>query len=507
MIHSTRTIALTLSLLLLPFHLLLAQQWSQIGSDIDGEEAFDNSGHSIGMDDSGTTIIIGAPGNGDSFSGAGHARVYELNNGAWQQKGADLDGEAEYDGSGKSVAMNGDGNVVAIGAVSNSDGGSGAGHVRVYEWSGDAWVQKGDDIDGDANYIESGNAIDLSANGNKIVIAASKSDVAASNAGQVRVYEWDGDAWIQQGASLNGDAANDAFGYSVSMSDNGNTIAIGAPLNSGVNVNGGQIKVYEWSGSAWTQKGTALYGEDNFDRFGFSVSLNADGNTAAVGAIMNYNNGAEAGHVRVFQWNDSAWEQKGIDIDGEAYEDNSGSAVSLSADGNTVAIGAKGNDGTFGTNAVAGHVRVYLWYNEAWVQWGDDIDGESDFDFSGQSVALSADGMASAVGAHWNDGNGTSAGHVRVWAAPEFVGLPEHDLSSDLKLYPNPTTGLLSIELGVMHTDVEVAVKNILGQIVSSATYSSAQLIQLELHGPGGLYVVEVKTKQLQQAVIKVMKE
>ncbi|MFT4879289.1 MAG: hypothetical protein ACI9LS_001449, partial [Flavobacteriales bacterium] len=53
-----------LSLIFLPFNLLLAQQWTQIGSDIDGEDAFNNSGHSISMNDGGTSLIIGAPGNG-----------------------------------------------------------------------------------------------------------------------------------------------------------------------------------------------------------------------------------------------------------------------------------------------------------------------------------------------------------------------------------------------------------------------------------------------------------
>ncbi|MFT6278793.1 MAG: hypothetical protein ACJAU0_001618 [Flavobacteriales bacterium] len=496
-----------LSLIFLPFNLLLAQQWTQIGSDIDGEDAFNNSGHSISMNDGGTSLIIGAPGNGDSFSGAGHARVYELNNGTWQQKGADIDGEAEYDGSGISVAMNAEGNIVAVGAVSNSDGGSGAGHIKVYEWNGDAWVQKGTDIDGDAAYSESGNAIEFSSDGNTLVIGASKSDVAASNAGHVRVYEWDTSDWVQKGLSMNGDDANNSFGYAVSISSDGNCIGIGSPLNSGGFVQGGQVKVFEWNGSAWNLKGTALYGADNFDLFGFSVSLSADGNTIAIGAIMHYNLGADVGHVRVYKWESSAWEQKGADIDGEAADDNSGSSLSISNDGNILAIGARGNDGTFGFNSVAGHVRVYLWYNDAWAQFGDDIDGESDSDFSGQSVALSADGSSLAIGADWNSGNGTSSGHVRVWAAPIFVNIAEKEFTSAIQLYPNPTNGSFFINFNQMYSGVEILVRNTLGQIISTNVYSSIQTAQVELIGQTGIYFVEVRSKESMPVIFRLMKE
>ena len=54
-----------------------------------------------------------------------------------------------------------------------------------------------------------------------------------------------------------------------------------------------------------------------------------DANTVAVGAYKNDGNGNDAGHVRVFEWNGSAWIQKGLDIDGEAAQDNSGESVSM----------------------------------------------------------------------------------------------------------------------------------------------------------------------------------
>ena len=78
---------------------------------------------------------------------------------------------------------------------------------------------------------------------------------------------------------------------------------------------------------------------------GYSVSLSSDGTTVAIGASANDGNGSDSGHVRIYAWNSatSAWEQQGADIDGEAADDQSGWSVSLSSDGTTVAIGAHYN--------------------------------------------------------------------------------------------------------------------------------------------------------------------
>ena len=87
----------------------------------------------------------------------------------------------------------------------------------------------------------------------------------------------------------------------------------------------------------------------------------------------------------------------------------------MSDNGLVLAIGAKYNDGTA---SKAGHVRVYVWNDSAWVQRGSDIDGEAAGDWSGHSVSLSNDGTIVAIGAPFNDGTGAEAGHVRVYTMP-----------------------------------------------------------------------------------------
>jgi hypothetical protein len=104
----------------------------------------------------------------------------------------------------------------------------------------------------------------------------------------------------------------------------------------------------------------------------------------------------------------------GADIDGEVFYDESGSSVSLSSDGNTVAIGAPLNDGNGSSSS---HVRIFQWIEStsAWTQVGADIDGEAPGDLSGSSVSLSSDGKTVAIGAPLNDGNGSRSGHIRIF--------------------------------------------------------------------------------------------
>ena len=92
--------------------------------------------------------------------------------------------------------------------------------------------------------------------------------------------------------------------------------------------------------SSWNQLGNTIIGESAGDRAGSSVSLSSDGTVLAIGAYENDGNGNNSGHTRLYQWNGTAWVQLGNDIDGEYTLDYSGCSVRLSSDGTLVAIGA-----------------------------------------------------------------------------------------------------------------------------------------------------------------------
>ena len=216
----------------------------------------------------------------------------------------------------------------------------------------------------------------------------------------------------QIGSDIDGEAIGDMSGRAVSLSSDGTIVAIGAYLNDVNGTSSGHVRVYSWNGSAWVQRGSDIDGEAVLDYFGYSVSLNSDGTIVAIGGYGNDGGGNSSGHVRVYTWNGSVWVQRGSDINGEAANNYSGVDVSLSSDGNIVSIGAYANSGN-GTSS--GHVRVYSWNGSAWVQRGSDIDGEAAYDYSGIAVSLSSDGTIVAIGAYANDGGGSEAGHVRIY--------------------------------------------------------------------------------------------
>ena len=410
---------------------------SQLGLDLDGEAANDQSGYSVAMSADGNRIAIGARYNDGSGNNAGHVRVYTLANGTWTQTGADINGEAAGDNSGWSVAMSADGNRIAIGAPYNDGSAPEAGHVRVYSWDGTAWTQTGADINGEAGIDWSGSSVAMSSDGNRIAIGASMNDGTGGAAGHVRVYSWNGTAWTQTGTDIDGEAASDNSGSSVAMSTDGNHIVIGAQRNDGSGNMAGHVRVYSWNGTAWTQTGTDIDGEAAEDQSGYSVAMSADGTRIAIGAILNDGNGITAGHVRIYTLANGTWTQTGTDIDGQDAGDYSSYSLDMSADGNHIVIGAISAD----------HARVFSLVNGAWLQTASDIDGEAAGDNSGFSVAMSASGTRIAVGATLNDNSYADAGHVRVHvvlntpAAPTISSIAAANGSLSVAFTPGANDG------------------------------------------------------------------
>ena len=398
-----------LTTLLIPF-IMFSQ--TQLGSDINGDSSGDYSGYSVSMSSDGTIVAIGSPYNDGNGSNSGHVRVYEYSGGSWSQLGTDIEGEAAGDSSGYSVSLSSDGTKVAIGATGNDATDPNGGHVRVYEYSSSSWSQLGADIDGEAAGDSSGTSVSMSSDGTIVAIGSPYNDGNGSNSGHVRVYEYSGGSWSQLGTDIDGEAAGDSSGYSVSLSSDGTKVAIGATGNDATDPNGGHVRVYEYSSSSWSQVGADINGDSSGDYSGYSVSMSSDGTIVAIGSPYNDGNGSNSGHVRVYEYSGGSWSQLGTDIEGEAAGDSSGYSVSLSSDGTKVAIGATGNDAT---DPNGGHVRVYEYSSSSWSQLGADIDGEAAGDSSGTSVSFISDGNRVAIGATGNDATDPNGGHVRIY--------------------------------------------------------------------------------------------
>ena len=183
----------------------------------------------------------------------------------------------------------------------------------------------------------------------------------------------------------------------------------------------------------------------------------------AIPAALKDDNDADVGHVCIYDWFDDAWSQGGEDIDG-VVGGWSGSSVSMSEDGDTVVIGAAYNDGN---GNAAGHVRIYDWDGSSWTKRGDDIDGEAASDESGYSVSLSEDGDTVASGAYLNDGSGNNAGHVRIY-----------DWSGDAEFFSIDSSGVLTFDSA---PDFETKSSYEITVEVSDGTNSVSQVLTINV--------------------------
>ena len=387
---------------------------TQLGTSIYGENSNDRSGISVELSSNGSILAIGARYNDGNGSNSGHVRVYKYSNSSWTQLGSDIDGETSNDNSGYAISLNSDGTKLAVGAYGNDGNGNRSGHVRVYEYSNSSWTQLGSDIDGETADDLSGVSVELSDNGQIVAIGAFYNDGNGTNSGQVRVYKDVSGLWTQIGTDIDGSSIGEEAGTSISLSGDGFTLAIGAPRNSENASSAGEVRIYSFDGYNWIKKGQDLNGDAAGDYFGISVSLSNSGSILAVGAYGNDDSGTDAGQVKIFEFNANAWVQRGPKILGEMSNDYSGRSVSLSGDGNLLAIGAYGNDGTAND---AGQTRIFQYGNSSWSKVDLDIYGDNSGDNSGISVTLSSDGSTLAVGAEYCDGlnNLNDIGQVKVF--------------------------------------------------------------------------------------------
>ena len=405
--------------------------WSQLGADIRGNDTPENnnargsqiSGTNVALNrgtsnvSGGSILAIGAPRGRDTGGGyPGHVIVYQRDTSntsapnGWSKLGATLDDFANGANT-TAVALSDDGTIVAIGSPETNTSPNGTGRVKVYEYSSsnNSWTEIGM-IPGDNGSDEFGSSVALSSDGHIVAIGALGDN---QYTGQAKIYEYSSsnNSWTQKGTNRNGSAMGDEFGTSIALSRNGDIVAIGAPNHNG---NDGHVKVYEWDSTNgdWSQLGTDRDGGTD-DEFGTSIALSSDGLILAVGApAASTFPVTSKGLVRVYKWDSNsgangAWIQVGNDIDGEATGDKFGTSVSLSSDGSIVAIGATDNDAGNSSGDNRGHVRVFEWNGVAWVQISSaDIDGKNAGDKSGTAVSLSGDGSIVAIGAPLNaDGN------------------------------------------------------------------------------------------------------
>jgi trimeric autotransporter adhesin len=305
-----------------------------------------------------------------------------------------------------------------------------------------------------------GTSVALSGDGNTLAVGAYMEDSAATgiggnqadntavDSGAVYVFTRNGTTWSQQAyVKASNTGAVDFFGYSLALSSDGNTLAVGAVLEdsaangiggdqtSNVAVDSGAVYVFTRSGTTWSQQAYVKeLATGSVDHFGIRLALSSDGNTLAVGAYgedsaatgtnggFNSGTAVDSGAVYVFTRSGTTWSQQATYIKASNTEsgDNFGSSLVLSSDGNTLAVGAPGEDSAatgVGGNQVdntalsSGAVYVFTrsgtaWSQQAYVKASNTGVG----DLFGSSLALSSDGDTLAVGAYQEGSAATGIG-------------------------------------------------------------------------------------------------
>ena len=264
---------------------------------------------------------------------------------------------------GSSVALSGNGLILVAGSTV-----SGLYGVYTYDWDSveEEWVIRpvkyynsqnpGSTIttverlvpDGwknDDEYDDSlfGRSVALSSAGTILAVGAQ------GYGGSALIFDWDSEygSWVQRGNSLTG-AALSEYGYSIALSGDGTTLAVGAPGWTGSETNQGGVYVYDWDSveEEWVQRGDVLIAGDaaNYDLFGSSVALSSAGTILVVGAYQWEGSETNQGGVYVYDWDsvEEEWVQRGdVLIAGDAAEaDRFGESVAMSQYGTVIAVGA-----------------------------------------------------------------------------------------------------------------------------------------------------------------------
>lgn len=481
----------TLLFLIIP--LLSFGQWNQVGNVLESESPNDQFGTSVAINSSGNIIVVGAPYNNGTGAkpDSGHVRVFEDVGGVWTQIGIDINGENIDDRSGTSIAVNAVGNIVAIGSPYNDDAGAESGQVRVYQNSGGTWTQLGADINGGIANDNFG--LSISINDAGTILA-----VGSNNNGDVKVYEYQTGSWVQIGATI---AESLDVSLSVSLDATGNWLAVGYPYTD-------VVKVFENVANVWTERANLIGGE--YDEFGTSISLSNDGLTLVVGAPYDEYDGSYDGYARIYRNIGGTWTQVGSDIDGVSAGDELGASVSINANGNMVAIGSPR---FWDTNLFwfIGKIRVYEDVGGTWTQVGDDIrdpnvDWAADEGYFGKSVALSANGGTVIGGMHLSpDAQNFSSGEVAVFHNGAVLEVLDNSFAQDIKMFPNPSNGISFLEFGEVLDKGDLTIHDLQGRIIVQFNFENKSRMKLDTTSfKAGTYLVQL-TSGHKKGIFKLM--
>ena len=360
----------------------------------------------------GDYAVIGAWGNDDNSDNSGSAYIFKYESETWIEKAKLTPSDGSFDDRfGCSVSISGD--YAIIGAVRNNDNGS----ACIFKRDGIVWSQQAKLTASDSTGAGDRFGGSVSISGDYAVIGAYDDD-NGNNSGSAYIFKRDGTNWSQQAKLTASDgAAEDQFGYSVSIS--GDFTIVGAWADDDNGINSGSAYIFKRDGILWTEH-TKLITADTAanDKFGFSVSIS--GNYTIVGAFGDDGNGS----AHIFKYNDTTWlTQSKLTASDGATSDDFGCSVSISGD--TALVGALRDDDSGNDSGSA-----YIFKNDGdiWIEQNKITaqDGAANDNF-GRHVSISDN--YSIIGSPFDDNSKTDSGSAYIFE--KLYLCPASDLSGD----------------------------------------------------------------------------
>ena len=412
-INTATSAAQSFTLEFLPDWSSATQQAKIQSSDAQTEDKF---AESVAISSDGSTAIVGAWREDTGGIDRGAAYIFTRSGTSWSQQAKIQSSNAsDYGNFGVSVDISNDGNNVIIGSPWQSNNGS----AYIFTRSGTSWSQQAQLTASDGQSGDRlGYNVSISGDGNTAIAGAPKEDTGGLDTGSAYIFTKSGTTWSQQAKiQATSTTAYDEFGYSVSLSDNGNTALVTAPFEDTQYTDTGCAYIFTRSGTTWSQQ-ALIQSDDNVANkpFGYSSSISGDGDTAIVSHHKETTSGTDSGSAYVFTRSGTSWTQEAEIQSSDIQEgDYYGWSVSISNSGDFAAVGAPTEDATASN---AGSVYIFSRSGTSWTQenkvQASDASSEDQF---GHSVSISNDGATVIVGALGEDTTATNAGSAYIFVS------------------------------------------------------------------------------------------
>ena len=407
----------------------------------------------------------------EDVNGTIYVKTYTYENSIWTTNSSNDISNADIGINDSSLSMSKDGNFLVVGSSNRSFNSPdpnlmGIGIVRVYENVNNLWVQVGNDlmtgnqIDGFGDSSR-GNGTDISADGSIIAIGV-KNHYGNGNFGDdyglVRVFQNSSGNWVQLGSDIVGELDSNT-GSAVSLSDDGLTMAVGAAHSQNFI---GNVKIYGFQNNDWVQIGNQITGESERDLLTYTMSISADGNRLAVSTPNPAN--FSMGYAKVFENINNNWTQIGQTIGGDGTYFRFGIRISFSSDGSILALSSDHN------------TTIYQVTENSINQFNVDIDSNA------SPMNISSDGTKLIV---------ENSSEVLVYDITGITLSSEEYKNQIASFFPNPAKDKVNIILDPSNTLTQVKIFTVNGKEVLSSNVSSINTSTLI----SGIYIAKIETE------------